>query len=132
MFHLIYSSPEPKAPVSFSDHILSGVPLSVCPSVWFNTFYTFNFSNTIEIILTKLGSSIIGYWVLGNAISINKINIIMYFCSFQIITFEKKINNSNWILLVLLIDILICDHHYQTLSSSFRVFFIMTFSWFWH
>lgn len=45
------------------------------------------------------------------------------FVHFKLLSLKKKINNSNWILLVLLIDILICDHHNQTLSSTFRFFF---------
>jgi hypothetical protein len=56
---IIFSSPELKAQVSFSDRPLSGIRLSVlpsdCPSV---NFYIFNFfSRTTEPILTKLGTN---------------------------------------------------------------------------
>jgi hypothetical protein len=51
----IFSSPELKAQVSFPDHPLFGVCLSVCPSV---SFYIFGFfSRTTGPILTKLGTN---------------------------------------------------------------------------
>jgi hypothetical protein len=53
-FHPIFSSPELKAQVSYSDR-----PLSVCPSVRLSVnFYIFDFfSRTTGPILTKLGTN---------------------------------------------------------------------------
>ena len=51
----IFSSPELKAQVSYSDHLLSVVCLSVCLSV---NFYIFDFfSRTVGPILTRLGTN---------------------------------------------------------------------------
>jgi hypothetical protein len=59
--NLVFSSPELKAQVSFSDRPLSGVHLSVCPSV---NFYIFDFfSRTTGPILTGLGTN--HPWVKG-------------------------------------------------------------------
>jgi hypothetical protein len=56
-----FSSPELKAQVSFSDRPLSGVHLSVCPSVY---FYIFDFfSRTNGPILIRLGTNY--PWVKG-------------------------------------------------------------------
>jgi hypothetical protein len=69
----LVSSPEPKAQVSFSDHILSVVRpsarLSVCPSVCLSVrpsvnFYIFDFfSRNTGPILTKLGTN--HHWGVG-------------------------------------------------------------------
>lgn len=48
-----FSSPEPKVHVSFSDHLLSLVRLSVCPSV---TFHILDFSKTTRSNVTMLGT----------------------------------------------------------------------------
>jgi hypothetical protein len=57
---MIFSSPELKAQVSFSDRPLSGVRLSVCPSV---NFCIFDFFRTTGPILTRLGTN--HPWVKG-------------------------------------------------------------------
>jgi hypothetical protein len=56
----VFSSPELKAQVSFSDRLLSVVLLSVRLSV---NFYIFNFSRTTGPILTRLGTN--HPWVKG-------------------------------------------------------------------
>jgi hypothetical protein len=56
--HTFISSPELKAQVSFSDHLLSVVCLSVCPDVCLLDLYIFNFfSRTAWPILTKVGTN---------------------------------------------------------------------------
>jgi hypothetical protein len=57
----LISSPQLKAQVSFSYRQLSGVRLSVCPSVTFYIFYFF--SRTAGPILTRLGTN--HPWVKG-------------------------------------------------------------------
>jgi hypothetical protein len=58
---LVFSSPELKAQVSFSDRPLSGICLSVCPSV---NFYIIDFfSRTTGPILTRLSTN--HPWVKG-------------------------------------------------------------------
>jgi hypothetical protein len=64
----VFSSPELKAQVSFSDRLLPGVRLSVCPSV---NFYTFDFfSRTTGPILTRLGTN--HPWVKGIQVCSNE------------------------------------------------------------
>jgi hypothetical protein len=56
--NVVFSSPELKAKVSFSDRLLSVVCLSVCPSdVCLVDFYIFNFFRTSGPILTKVGTN---------------------------------------------------------------------------
>jgi hypothetical protein len=60
-----FSSPELKAQVSSSDRPLSGIRLSVCPSV---NFYIFDFfSRTTGPILTRIGAN--HPWVKGIQVS---------------------------------------------------------------
>jgi hypothetical protein len=60
---MVFSSPELKAKVSFSDHLLSGVSLSVRLSVC-KHFYIFDFfSRTTGPILTRVGTN--HPWVKG-------------------------------------------------------------------
>jgi hypothetical protein len=55
MYLLLFSSPELKAQVNFSDRPLSVVCLSVRPCVL--DFYVFDFSWTAGPILTKIGTN---------------------------------------------------------------------------
>ena len=68
---IIFSSPELKAKMSFSDHLSSVVCLSVRPSVCLSTFHIFIFfSRTTGPISTKLGTKY--PWVKGIQVCSNE------------------------------------------------------------